>query len=94
MCQGGYYVPAYGNGVKLQGLGAGVHQGLVEAGQGNFPDIRVPENLGLALQREKARAILCRFLLQKEAQKRVAARSFLCSENTHREEVDGDLMEL
>ena len=55
--------------------------------------LRVKQNLGLALKRETARAILRRFPQPKEAQDRGAARSLLCSENTLREEIDGDSME-
>ena len=55
--------------------------------------LRIRQNLGLALQCENARAILRRFPAQNEAHYRAAASSLLCAENTHSEEVDGDLME-
>ena len=55
--------------------------------------LRVKQNLGLAIKRKTARAVLRRFPQPKEAQDRGAARSLLCSENTLREEVDGDSME-
>ena len=56
--------------------------------------LRVKQNLGLALQRETARATFRRVPQPKEPQDREATQSLLWSENTLREEVDGDLMEL
>ena len=55
--------------------------------------LRIRQNLGLALQRENARAILRRFPSHNEAHFSVTASSLLCAENTHYEEVDSDLME-
>ena len=56
--------------------------------------LRVKQNLGLTLQRETARAILRRSPALNENQDREAARSLLCSENTHWGGEDGDLMDL
>ena len=53
----------------------------------------IRQNLDLALQRANTRAILCRFPSHNETHFSVTASSLLCAENTHYEEVDGDLME-